>query len=256
MRHRLHWCLAGASGRCPQTSAVWPVGLQAVQTLVQRWVVGSAGARTMSGAAAAYGSEGSSFRFTTSGNPIGGFTNCIGGLDGLVAGQRVFQAHRLHLFQRLHQAGWPHARVSSLYGAATALLAAALLLGGWPWVVGLPKLMTDPQPTPHRWLILGAGGHGCSVADAIRANGEAVLCFLDDGLAAAELVAGAPVLGPLALALGNLSLRQTWQQVLERQAAPVGVLVHPRACVSPSAQLAPGCTAACCSTAAPIASSA
>ena len=30
----------------------------------------------------------------------------------LLAGQRVFQAHRLHLFQRLHQAGWPHARVS------------------------------------------------------------------------------------------------------------------------------------------------
>ncbi|MBM5802133.1 MAG: glycosyltransferase family 4 protein, partial [Cyanobacteria bacterium K_DeepCast_35m_m2_023] len=29
----------------------------------------------------------------------------------LLAGQRVFQAHRLHLFQRLHQAGWPHARV-------------------------------------------------------------------------------------------------------------------------------------------------
>ncbi len=55
----------------------------------------------------------------------------------LLAGQRVFQAHRLHLFQRLHQAGWPHARVSSLYIAGTALLAAALLAGGWTWVVGL-----------------------------------------------------------------------------------------------------------------------
>jgi UDP-N-acetylmuramyl pentapeptide phosphotransferase/UDP-N-acetylglucosamine-1-phosphate transferase len=55
----------------------------------------------------------------------------------LLAGQRVFQAHRLHLFQRLHQAGWPHARVSSLYIAGTAVLAAALLAGGWPWVVGL-----------------------------------------------------------------------------------------------------------------------
>jgi hypothetical protein len=58
----------------------------------------------------------------------------------LLAGQRVFQAHRLHLFQRLHQAGWPHARVSSLYIAATALLALALLLGGWPWVVSLAAL--------------------------------------------------------------------------------------------------------------------
>jgi UDP-N-acetylmuramyl pentapeptide phosphotransferase/UDP-N-acetylglucosamine-1-phosphate transferase len=55
----------------------------------------------------------------------------------LLAGQRVFDAHRLHLFQRLHQAGWPHARVSSLYIAGTAVLAAALLAGGWAWVVGL-----------------------------------------------------------------------------------------------------------------------
>ena len=55
----------------------------------------------------------------------------------LLAGQSVFQAHRLHLFQRLHQAGWPHARVSSLYIASTAVLALALLAGGWPWVVGL-----------------------------------------------------------------------------------------------------------------------
>jgi len=28
---------------------------------------------------------------------------------------------------------------------------------------------------PHRWLILGSGGHGRSVADAIRAQGDAVL---------------------------------------------------------------------------------
>ena len=53
----------------------------------------------------------------------------------LLAGQRVFQAHRLHLYQRLHQAGWPHARVAGLYIAATALLAMALLLAGWQGVV-------------------------------------------------------------------------------------------------------------------------
>ncbi|PSI00565.1 glycosyl transferase [Synechococcus lacustris str. Tous] len=55
----------------------------------------------------------------------------------LLAGQRVFQAHRLHLFQRLHQAGWPHARVSTLYIAATAVLALALLWGGLPWLITL-----------------------------------------------------------------------------------------------------------------------
>jgi Fuc2NAc and GlcNAc transferase len=55
----------------------------------------------------------------------------------LMAGQQVFQAHRLHLFQRLHQTGWPHSRVSSLYIAATAVLAIALLWGGLPWVITL-----------------------------------------------------------------------------------------------------------------------
>ena len=55
----------------------------------------------------------------------------------LLAGQRVFQAHRLHLFQRLNQAGWPHARVSLTYIAATAVLGVAMLTGGWVWVIGL-----------------------------------------------------------------------------------------------------------------------
>ena len=48
----------------------------------------------------------------------------------LLAGQRVFQAHRLHLFQRPYQAGWPHARVSLTYIVATALLALGMLSGG------------------------------------------------------------------------------------------------------------------------------
>ena len=54
----------------------------------------------------------------------------------LFAGQRIFKAHRLHLFQRLHQAGWCHAHVSSLYIAATAVLAIAHLAGGLAWVIG------------------------------------------------------------------------------------------------------------------------
>jgi UDP-N-acetylmuramyl pentapeptide phosphotransferase/UDP-N-acetylglucosamine-1-phosphate transferase len=58
----------------------------------------------------------------------------------LLAGQRVFQAHRLHLFQRLHQAGWPHARVSSLYIVATAVLALALLWGGLSWLITLAAI--------------------------------------------------------------------------------------------------------------------
>lgn len=58
----------------------------------------------------------------------------------LLAGQQVFQAHRLHLFQRLHQAGWSHRRVAGFYAGATVLLAAALLVAGWPWVVLLALL--------------------------------------------------------------------------------------------------------------------
>ena len=55
----------------------------------------------------------------------------------LFARQPVFQAHRLHLFQRLHQAGWSHSRVSYIYIAATAAMALAMLFGGLPWVLGL-----------------------------------------------------------------------------------------------------------------------
>jgi UDP-N-acetylmuramyl pentapeptide phosphotransferase/UDP-N-acetylglucosamine-1-phosphate transferase len=51
-------------------------------------------------------------------------------LRRLRAGQPVFQAHRLHLFQRLQRGGWPHASVSILYGSATVLLALARPLGG------------------------------------------------------------------------------------------------------------------------------
>ena len=55
----------------------------------------------------------------------------------LLAGQRISQAYRYQLFQRLHQAGWSHTRVSSLYIGATAVLALALLWGGLTWLITL-----------------------------------------------------------------------------------------------------------------------
>ncbi|PSI00564.1 acetyltransferase [Synechococcus lacustris] len=112
-----------------------------------------------------------------------------------------------------------------------------------------------------RWLILGDGGHGSSVCDAITASGDRVVGFLDDALPAGALVNATPVLGVLSLAwdlkrlfdasgealpdqvvvaIGNPALRQTWQQVLEQVAAPLGVVLHPRAIVSATAQLGPG----------------
>ena len=48
----------------------------------------------------------------------------------LRAGQPVFEAHRLHLFQRLQRSGWPHAKVSTVYGLATAAITMALLTKG------------------------------------------------------------------------------------------------------------------------------
>ena len=52
----------------------------------------------------------------------------------LLAGQPVLQAHRLHLFQRLHQSGWSHVGVSALYIISTFILGAALLVGGAFWL--------------------------------------------------------------------------------------------------------------------------
>jgi len=59
---------------------------------------------------------------------------CLCLLRRLLLGQRIFQPHRLHLYQRLHQAGWSHARVSCAYMFATALLSVSLLCGGIKWV--------------------------------------------------------------------------------------------------------------------------
>ena len=44
----------------------------------------------------------------------------------LINGENIFQAHRTHLYQRLHQAGWPHDRVAAAYIAATLLIALGL----------------------------------------------------------------------------------------------------------------------------------
>ena len=53
------------------------------------------------------------------------------------AGQPVFTPHRLHLFQRLHQAGWSHAHVSGSYIFGVFVLSVACLFGGLPWVIGV-----------------------------------------------------------------------------------------------------------------------
>ena len=59
-------------------------------------------------------------------------------LRRLRAGQPVFEAHRLHLFQRLQRGGWNHAKVSLVYGGATGVLAFTRQLGG---TAALPLLI-------------------------------------------------------------------------------------------------------------------
>lgn len=58
----------------------------------------------------------------------------------LIAGQHIFKAHRLHLFQRLNQAGWSHSQVATLYLSATAVLAVSWLIGAFLSVLGFAVL--------------------------------------------------------------------------------------------------------------------
>ena len=60
---------------------------------------------------------------------------CVCVLRRLLLGHPVFKPHRLHLFQRLHEAGWSHSRVANLYLVATSALAIALYFGGLFWVL-------------------------------------------------------------------------------------------------------------------------
>jgi len=59
---------------------------------------------------------------------------CICVIRRLTSGQQIFQAHRLHLFQRLHQSGWSHARVSFTYVGVTTLLGVSMIFGGLSWI--------------------------------------------------------------------------------------------------------------------------
>lgn len=103
-------------------------------------------------------------------------------------------------------------------------------------------------------LIIGAGGHGRSVAEAAELTGLFELVgFLDDAYKVGELAIGCPVVGSidslpdhrikcdgLIVALGNNVVRE--KIALEAEAAGFRALtvIHPRAFVSPSAIVARG----------------
>jgi sugar O-acyltransferase (sialic acid O-acetyltransferase NeuD family) len=106
-----------------------------------------------------------------------------------------------------------------------------------------------------RLLIVGAGGHGRSVAEAVLMAGQFNLVgFLDDGaFARGEVVWGLPVLGTAAafqnyvnqathaiVAIGNNVLRQKLFAQLQAAGFELANVIHPKAMVSSCAQLGAG----------------
>jgi sugar O-acyltransferase (sialic acid O-acetyltransferase NeuD family) len=106
-----------------------------------------------------------------------------------------------------------------------------------------------------RLLIVGAGGHGRSVAEAVLAAGKYELVgFVDDAAPALQQVWDLPVFGATAdlvrcrdyadaaiVAIGNNRLREALQQRLYPAGFELATVVHPQAMVSPRAIIGAGC---------------
>jgi sugar O-acyltransferase (sialic acid O-acetyltransferase NeuD family) len=103
-------------------------------------------------------------------------------------------------------------------------------------------------------LIVGAGGHGKSLAEAALASGNFELVgFVDDAAPQLTSVWDWPVLGATAslaeyrtradaaiVAIGNNRLRQSLLERLRELGFELPAVVHPRAIVSPTAAIGPG----------------
>ena len=90
-------------------------------------------------------------------------------------------------------------------------------------------------------IIIGAGGHGRVIADAIRLNGDTVLGFLDDDTSLMPEVCGIPVLGTVAdyekyldawfvAGTGNARIRKKLTTLLK--GVKWHTVIHPTAVVS------------------------
>ena len=117
--------------------------------------------------------------------------------------------------------------------------------------------MTDTHKVSGkpRLLIVGAGGHGRSVAEAVLlADQFNLVGFADDGVfAAGDALWGLPVLGAATafenyadqathavVAIGNNVLRQKMFVLLRAAGFVLASVIHPNAMVSPRAQLGEG----------------
>jgi sugar O-acyltransferase (sialic acid O-acetyltransferase NeuD family) len=104
-------------------------------------------------------------------------------------------------------------------------------------------------------LILGAGGHGKAVAEAALLSGDwQQVLFVDDRWPSLLECFGFPVVADVAglasivgrvqaavVAVGNNALREQWMQAVRSVGLPLATVIHPRACVSPSAKVGEGC---------------
>ncbi|WP_241027055.1 acetyltransferase [Variovorax sp. RKNM96] len=105
-----------------------------------------------------------------------------------------------------------------------------------------------------RLLIIGTGGHGRSVAEAVLLRGDYVLAgFLDDAAVPAQRLWDWPVWGATAMlsacrdridavfvAIGNNVLREALHQRVQAQGLPLATVIHPAAVVSTRASVGQG----------------
>ena len=106
-----------------------------------------------------------------------------------------------------------------------------------------------------RLLIVGAGGHGRSLAEAVLGAGKFKLVgFVDDAASNLQHVWDLPVFGTTAdlasyreyaeaaiVAIGNNRLREELQKRLYAAGFELATVVHPKAIVSPRAVIDAGC---------------
>ena len=107
-------------------------------------------------------------------------------------------------------------------------------------------------------IIVGAGGHGRSVAEIILSDthcDQKVCGFIDDSWPERKLIWDIPILGDTSdftkylphaqsavVAIGNNKLRATLQSQLVAVGFDIITVIHPRAIVAPSAKIGVGCT--------------
>jgi sugar O-acyltransferase (sialic acid O-acetyltransferase NeuD family) len=105
-----------------------------------------------------------------------------------------------------------------------------------------------------RLLVVGAGGHGRSVAEAAELMGSfEVVGFLDDAQSEGAQVLGMRVLGPAGsmarhrdlcdqaiVAIGYNRVRQDITAQLLQEGFQLATVIHPRSCVSPLAAVGAG----------------